>query len=66
MSKAQDYARVGYEAYKAAAGGRSLVTGDVLPPFDDLSEAVKKGWRAAACEIIQEIAAEIRSAVVAG
>lgn len=42
----------GYEAYSKAAGGRSLVSGDPLPGWDALPEAIQQAWVAAAAAII--------------
>jgi hypothetical protein len=40
--------RAAYLAYCAATDGRSAVTGDVLPPWDQLMPEVREAWRAAA------------------
>ena len=37
-------AREAYEAYCAAAGGKSLVTGDPLPLWDMLPEKIQHAW----------------------
>ena len=37
-----------YEAYKAAAGGVSAVTGDPLPTWDQCSPKVRECWAAVA------------------
>lgn len=41
-------AKIAYEAYRKESRGRSLVSGDILPAFDELSEAIKDAWWAAA------------------
>jgi hypothetical protein len=41
-------ARAAYEAYYAAANGRSLASGLPLPTFDELPEATREAWAAAA------------------
>jgi len=42
-----ELAQAGYEAYRAWTGGRSIVTGDVLPEFDGLLPKVQDAWAAA-------------------
>ena len=37
-------AKVGYERYCAHANWKSLVTGDDLPPFDELSSNIQRAW----------------------
>lgn len=44
-------AELGYEAYSAYTGGRSLVTGDLLPMWRDLPGEIKNAWFAAATSI---------------
>jgi hypothetical protein len=39
---------VAYEAYRESAGGRSLVSGDPLPQFDELPAQIRAAWDAAA------------------
>jgi len=41
-------AKAAYDAYKTHTGGRSAVTGAVLPNFDDLPPPVYNAWHAAA------------------
>lgn len=43
-----DYGRIAYEAYSQATGGRSLVTSQTLPEWDDLPPAIRAAWREAA------------------
>jgi hypothetical protein len=40
--------QVAYDAYAMNTGGKSLATGDSLPVWDDLSDAWKTAWIAAA------------------
>ena len=40
--------RVAYEAYRDAAGGVSLATGDPLPDFEDLSAPIRAAWEVSA------------------
>lgn len=37
-----------YEAYSAQAGGKSLVSGDQLPEWEQLSDEIKQAWHAVA------------------
>lgn len=43
-----DIARVGYEAYSAATGGKSIITGDPLPDFATTKPEVQGAWVEAA------------------
>lgn len=40
--------RVGYDAYCRSAGGVSLVSGAKLPPWEELSDAIRCAWESAA------------------
>lgn len=37
-------AKIAYDAYYKQAGGKSLATGDTLPEFLGLSEAIQEAW----------------------
>ncbi len=41
-------AEAAYEAYRAQAGGRSLATGAVIPPWAGLMPTIREAWTAAA------------------
>lgn len=45
------YGRCAYEAYSVSAGGKSLVTGDPLPAWDELPAPVRAAWIAAALAV---------------
>lgn len=47
-----DLGRVAYEAYMDQTGGRSLVTGDKLPEWPALNEAIREAWRYAASRVV--------------
>ena len=47
METTETPGRVAYDAYRDAAGGRSLVTGDPLPSFDELPAQIRAAWEAA-------------------
>lgn len=44
-------AKIGYEAYRNYTGGLSLVTGAPIPAYEQLPEAIKEAWAAAAVAI---------------
>jgi hypothetical protein len=43
---------IAYTAYCANTGGRSLATGDDLPPWRELGDEYRTAWIAAAREVI--------------
>jgi hypothetical protein len=43
--------RVAYEAYSADVGGRSAVSGDELPPWDQQGERLVHAWVAVALAV---------------
>jgi hypothetical protein len=47
----QEVARVAYEAYADATGGRSAVTGAELPSWGDQSQQIRAAWVAAAVAV---------------
>jgi hypothetical protein len=54
MMQAEDerLGRLCYEAYCTNTGGKSLINGDDLPPWDSLDSALKSAWIAAAREVL--------------
>lgn len=46
------YGKLAYEGYSAASGGRSLATGDELPPWPELQPDIQGAWDAAAGAVI--------------
>lgn len=52
MAETPSLARIAYEAYKDAVGGRS-VHGEELPYFGALDETVVAGWSAAAAAVAE-------------
>lgn len=48
-------AQKGYESYCDYTGWKSAVTGDTLPPWENLPGAVKNAWFAAATGIAQSL-----------
>lgn len=47
----QDRAKIAYDAYCAATGGVSLISGDKLPEFEKLKDEIKAAWAAAALAV---------------
>lgn len=47
-----DFGKVAYEAYCKSSGGVSLVSGDKLPEFENLSDSIKTAWRASAQAVL--------------
>ena len=47
----QRLGQIAYEAYCTNTGGKSLVTGDDLPPWGELDLALQTAWIAAAREV---------------
>ena len=48
-------AQIAYEAYYDCAGGKSLATGQQLPPWDRLGPGIQAAWFAAAAAVVQAI-----------
>lgn len=48
MSDERTLGQVAYEAYVAYSDGRSLVSGDQLPTWDDQRTVIQLAWEAAA------------------
>lgn len=46
------FGKVGYEGYCASTGGVSAISGDTLPTWDGLPEAIQTAWISAATAII--------------
>lgn len=42
-----DLGQVAYEAYCAASDGKSLISGEVLPGWDEQAPEIRAAWRAA-------------------
>ena len=47
-------AKILYDAYIKHTGGKSLATGDQLPPFDKLHEVIKEAWAASGAAALEE------------
>jgi len=46
-----DQGKANYEGYRAAAMGKSLVSGDPLPEWDELPHLIRLAWDAGACSV---------------
>jgi hypothetical protein len=42
-----------YEGYMAACGGRSLISGQTLPNWEDQDVRIREAWDAAATEVLR-------------
>lgn len=51
----QSRAQVAYEAYCAATGGVSLISGDKLPEFAALRDDIKAAWAHAADAVVASL-----------
>lgn len=49
------YGRRAYEAYLTYAHGRSLVSGAVLPTWEDLDDEIKGAWVATASAVLSGV-----------
>ena len=54
---ARSIGQVAYEAYSERANGMSLVSGQQLPHWDDLSPVIAEAWEAAAAAVAQVVLA---------
>jgi hypothetical protein len=54
---ARSIGQVAYEAYCERSDGVSLVSGQQLPDFDDLSPVIAEAWEAAAAAVAQVVLA---------
>jgi hypothetical protein len=43
--------KLAYNAYRDAAGGVSLVTGEKLPEFEELAPKIQAAWKASALAV---------------
>jgi hypothetical protein len=50
--------RTAYEAYRAAAAGKSLATGAALPIWVALDRRIRAAWETAASAVIERYAEE--------
>ncbi len=43
-----EFGKIAYDAYSQASGGKSLITAQTLPDWDDLPRAIRAAWQEAA------------------
>lgn len=55
MDNIEHLAKIAYDAYCRRTGGKSAVTGDFLPAFDETPELVQSAWYAAAEAIYEQL-----------
>ena len=52
----QRLGRIAYEGYRTQTGGVSLISGQSLPPWEDLSAALQIAWISAAQNVVANLA----------
>ena len=52
--------QIAYEAYAEYSFGVALVTGILIPPWDELSDRVKGAWQMAAEAVVQGFESHIQ------
>jgi hypothetical protein len=50
-----DLGKIAYDAYCEQTGGKSLITPDRLPAWEDLQVQIQEAWRAAADAVAREV-----------
>jgi hypothetical protein len=48
-----DLGKIAYEAYCKFSGGKSLVSGEQLPTWDNQDSKIRDAWRAAAQAVME-------------
>lgn len=51
----KELGQIGYEAYKEAAGGKSLAYGDPIPEWDAITDEMRAAWNAQAEHVALEV-----------
>lgn len=54
------YGQIGYEAYRAHTGGKSLATGQEIPLWENLAPVIQSAWEAAGEAIVTDYSTEDR------
>lgn len=57
----QDLGAIGYTAYRAQTGGVSLVSGQPIPEWGALPDAIREAWQAAGVQIGLTVATRIQA-----
>lgn len=47
-----DYGKIAYDAYCGCSHGKSLVSGETLPPWEELSREIRRAWEWAADAVL--------------
>lgn len=55
------YGQIGYEAYRAHTGGKSLATGQEIPQWENLAPIIQAAWEAAGEAIVVDYSTEDRT-----
>lgn len=50
----KSYGQIAYRAYAKSSNGRSLISGALLSPWEDLDSAIRDAWLAAAQAVTEE------------
>ena len=53
--------KLAYEAYRAAGGGRGIISGEPLPTWQHLEQVAREAWHAAADAVWSDCVAMYRS-----
>lgn len=59
MKNGIDYGKIAYDGYVYNTEGKSLITGEELPKFEDLPVEVQTAWASAAVSVISAFDKEI-------
>lgn len=51
----KSYGQIAYEAYFSCAGGKSLVSGQSLPSWEQQKDEIKNCWEEAAGAVIEQL-----------
>lgn len=54
------YAKIAYDGYKSNSKGKSLISGQELPEFENLPANIQEAWAAASKAVRLEIANELK------
>jgi hypothetical protein len=57
--------RIAYKGYCAVTGGRSAITGEPLPAFEALPEAVQLAWMGAAMDVASQVIRQVTERLLA-
>ena len=52
------WAKIAYDAYKQFSRGKSLISGDALSDFENLSDNIKDAWKAASEAVVDQFVDE--------